>query len=71
MIKGSQFNSSTMPEPKIGVNHAKFQKFDAFMPSMDNISILIAFQKLSLRTYSLAEAYSQSAISGLKEKSKN
>jgi hypothetical protein len=48
----------------------KFQKFDAFMPNMRNISILITFKKLPLRTYFLAEAYSQSEISGLKGKSK-
>jgi len=34
------------------------QKFDAFMPNMHNISIPITFQKLPLRTNSLAEAYS-------------
>jgi len=41
------------------------------MPNMHNFSILIAIQKLPLRTYFLAETYSQSAISGLKDKSKH
>ena len=50
--------------------YIKFQKFDAFMPNMHNISILNTFQKLLLKIYSLAEAYPQSAMSGLKGKSK-
>ena len=40
------------------------------MPNTHNISILITFQKIPLKTYSLAEAYPQSAMSGLKGKSK-
>ena len=65
-----------MPEPGIAVNwggeympnpYIKFQKFDAFMLNMDNISILITVKKLALKTYSLAEVYPQSIISGLKD----
>ena len=37
------------------------------MPNMDNISILITVKKLALKTYSLAEVYPQSIISGLKD----
>ena len=48
--------------------YIKFQKFDAFMPYMHNFSILIVIQKFPLRTYSLAKAYSQSGICGLKDK---
>jgi hypothetical protein len=38
------------------------------MPNMHNFTILIVIQKFPLRTYSLAKAYSQSGISGLKDK---
>jgi hypothetical protein len=69
-IRYKEEKTSLRPSRLSGEQLPKFQKFDAFMPNMDNISILITFQKLPLRTYSLAEAYSQSAISGLKDKSK-
>ena len=65
------FDSSYLQRSEISCNkNVKFQKFDGFTPNMHSISILFAFQQLPLRTYFFAKAYFQSAISGLKEKSK-
>jgi hypothetical protein len=37
MIKGSQFNNPTMPEPRIGVNYAHFSLFQVFFTAINNV----------------------------------